>query len=162
LRDFNRNKKPGSALTAFRGSVRKEGCMSMIIGNKGGPRSEINVTPYIDILLVLLIIFMVVTPIDQKDLKVKVPQPPQPPTIESRPGDIVVSVGDHAEIEINRIPVALSALSSKLHEIFSARPNKNMFISASPGLPYGDVVKVIDISKGAGVADIGLICEELH
>jgi biopolymer transport protein TolR len=138
--------------------------MGMVIGNTKGLKSEINITPYIDILLVLLIIFMVVTPISQRDLKVKVPQPPQkiekpdqPP-----PNAIVVSVSERAEIAVNNIPTDISALGTKLREIFSARPNKNMFISASPKLPYGDVVKVIDISKGAGVVDIGLVSEEIH
>jgi biopolymer transport protein TolR len=138
--------------------------MGMVTGNSKGLRSEINITPYIDILLVLLIIFMVVTPISQKDLKVRVPQPPPPIDIAVKtPADaIVVSIGERAEIAVNKMPTDLGDLGSKLREIYSARPDKNMFISASPKLPYGDVVKVIDISKGAGVNDIGLMSEEIH
>ena len=132
-------------------------------GNQKGLKSEINITPYIDILLVLLIIFMVVTPIRQRDLKVRVPEPP-PPIATTTPSSnaIVVTVGDHAEIEINKIPTDFNSLGSKLREIYSARANKDMFISASSRLAFGDVVRVIDISKGAGVAEVGLICEELH
>jgi len=133
----------------------------MAVGGKKGPKADINITPYIDILLVLLIIFMVITPIHQMDLDVKVPQPP-PPDQQNTPPDpsvIVVSVGESAQIAVNQELVDISALGPKLQEIYSARANKNMFISASAKLPYGDVVKVIDIAKGAGVGDIGLILE---
>jgi biopolymer transport protein TolR len=138
--------------------------MSMTIGIKKELRSEINITPYIDILLVLLIIFMVVTPVRQHDLKVKVPQPPQPLKfpVEVRSNAIVVTVGERAQIAINSIPADFNSLDSKLRGIYSARRDKNMFISASSNLPYSDVVKVIDISKGVGVIDIGLICQEMH
>jgi biopolymer transport protein TolR len=138
--------------------------MAMALGSKKGPKSDINITPYIDILLVLLIIFMVITPVRQMDLDVKVPQPP-PPGQENLPPDpsvIVVSVGESANITINQDPVDITALGPKLQEIYSARANKNMFISASAKLPYGDVVKVIDIAKGAGVGDVGLILEEIR
>src|SRR4029453_6490793 len=138
--------------------------MSMAVSGKKGPKADINITPYIDILLVLLIIFMVITPVRQMDLDVKVPQPP-PPGQENAPPDpsvIVVSVGESANITINQDPVDITALGPKLQEIYSARANKNMFISASAKLPYGDVVKVIDIAKGAGVGDVGLILEEIR
>jgi len=136
----------------------------MAVGTKGGPKSDINITPYIDILLVLLIIFMVITPVRQMDLDVKVPQPPPPDqtNLPVDPSVIVISVGDAAQIAVNQEPVDISALGPKLQEIYSARANKNMFISASPKLPYGDVVKVIDIAKGAGVGDIGLIIEAIQ
>ncbi len=137
--------------------------MSMAVGGKGGPKSDINITPYIDILLVLLIIFMVITPVRQMDLDVKVPQTSEgdkPPAPD--PSVIVVSVGESAQIAINQELTDIGSLGSKLQEIYSARANKNMFISASPKLPYGDVVKVIDIAKGAGVGDIGLLTEEIR
>jgi biopolymer transport protein ExbD len=138
--------------------------MSMAVTGKKGPKSDINITPYIDILLVLLIIFMVITPVHQMDLDVKVPQvpPPDAPPLPPDPSVIVVSVGESAQIAINQELVDISALGPKLQEIYSARANKNMFISANPKLPYGDVVKIIDIAKGAGVGDIGLILEEIR
>ena len=139
--------------------------MGMGVSGKKGPKSDINITPYIDILLVLLIIFMVITPVKQMDLDVKVPQ--QNESADNKPAApdpsvIVVSVAENAQIAINQDPTDISALGPKLQEIYSARANKNMFISASPKLPYGDVVKVIDIAKGAGVGDIGLITEEIR
>src|SRR4030042_5867313 len=134
--------------------------MSMAVGSGTGPKSDINITPYIDILLVLLIIFMVITPIRQVDLEVKVPQPaPEDLTAPPSADVIVVSMSETAQLAINQEPVGIGDLGTKLVEIYSARANKNMFISASAKLPYGDVVKIIDIAKGAGVQDIGLLTE---
>jgi len=112
---------------------------------------------------VLLIIFMVITPVRQMDLDVKVPQPaPDDPAQKNvvDPSVIVVSVGESAQIAINQDPTDIGSLGAKLQEIYSARANKNMFISASAKLPYGDVVKIIDIAKGAGVQDVGLLTSE--
>ena len=135
--------------------------MSMAVGRKGA-MADINITPYIDILLVLLIIFMVITPVRQMDLDVKVPQTSGDPSAAPDPNVIVVSIGEAANIAVNQEQTSIGNLGSKLQEIYSARANKNMFISASAKLPYGDVVKVIDIAKGAGVGDIGLLTEEIR
>jgi len=136
----------------------------MQVGTKGGPKSDINITPYIDILLVLLIIFMVITPVRQMDLDVKVPQTSQDtgPNTPIDPNVIVVSVGESAALAINQEPTTIGQLGAKLQEIYSKRANKNMFVSASAKLPYGDVVRIIDIAKGAGVGDIGLITEQIR
>jgi len=136
----------------------------MNVGGRKGAMANINITPYIDILLVLLIIFMVITPIRQMDLDVKVPQTSDNnnPNAAPDPNVIVVSVGEAAQIAVNQEPTTIADLGSKLQDIYSKRANKNMFVSASAKLPYGDVVKVIDIAKGAGVQDIGLLTEEIH
>ena len=136
--------------------------MSMTVGGKKGAMADINITPYIDILLVLLIIFMVITPVRQMDLDVKIPQTSEDASAVPDPNVIVVSISDSAQIAINQEPTNIANLGSKLQEIYSARANKNMFISASGKLPYGDVVKIIDIAKGAGVGDIGLLTEEIR
>jgi biopolymer transport protein TolR len=138
--------------------------MSMAVATKKGPKSDINITPYIDILLVLLIIFMVITPVRQMDLDVKVPQAQEGDQSKAvvDPSIIVVSVSDAMIIAINNDQTDIGSLGTRLQDIYSARANKNMFISASAKLPYGDVVKIIDIAKGAGVGDIGLITEELR
>jgi biopolymer transport protein TolR len=138
--------------------------MSMNVGKKKGALADINITPYIDILLVLLIIFMVITPIRQMDLDVKVPQTSNDNDIKGAidPSVIVVSVGESAQIAINQEPITVADLGPKLQEIYSKRANKNMFVSASAKLPYGDVVRIIDIAKGAGVQDVGLLTEEIH
>jgi biopolymer transport protein TolR len=139
--------------------------MSMNVGSNKGAMANINITPYIDILLVLLIIFMVVVPIRDMDLKVKIPQP-NPDKVQVSADVIVIDVGEFASIEINQKQeyndkkVTITTLGGILRDIYGARANKNMFIRATPKLPYGDVVKIIDIAKGAGVGDIGLITEE--
>ncbi len=124
--------------------------------------SNINITPYIDILLVLLIIFMVITPIKQMDLDIKIPQS-EGQVSASDPNLIVVSIGEFSQITVNSIPTTINELESKLRDIYKQRSNKNMFISASPKLIYGDVVRIIDIAKGAGVlGDIGLMTEKVE
>lgn len=136
--------------------------MAMDLGNKG-LKSNMNITPYIDILLTLLVIFMVIAPVHQMDLPVRVPQPAPPtenPAVSA--SQIVVSVGEADQIAINQQPVSFANLGARLEDIYSARANKDMFISASPDLPYGDVVHVIDIAKGAGVEDIGLMTKQIH
>jgi biopolymer transport protein TolR len=137
--------------------------MAMKAGGGKGTMADINITPYIDILLVLLIIFMVITPVRQMDLDVKVPQTSQDDMDGAiDPSVIVVSIGESARIAINNEETSIGNLGPKLQEIYSKRSNKNMFVSASAKLPYGDVVKIIDIAKGAGVGDIGLLTEEIR
>jgi biopolymer transport protein TolR len=136
--------------------------MSMNVGGGKNAMADINITPYIDILLVLLIIFMVITPVSQLDLDVKVPQKNENPDAAAAPNVIVVSLGESGTVAINNEPISLVNLGKELQKIYSERSNKNMFVSASAKVIYGDVVKIIDIAKGAGVGDIGLITEEIR
>ncbi len=134
--------------------------MAIAVGTGKGPKSDINITPYIDILLVLLIIFMVIQPRKKHDLDVRVPQPPPPDAQKIvDPTTIVVSLNADRTLLINQEPVSIDVLGARLFEIYSARANKNMFIKGDPQLLYGEVVKIIDIAKGAGVGDIGLIAD---
>ena len=132
-------------------------------GAAGGASSDINITPYIDILLVLLIIFMVIQPTMQYDLEARVPQkaPDEiPDNIIVKTDAIVVSIDATGALRINQDPVTSDLLGERLFDIYSARANKNMFIQGDINLPYGDVVQVIDIAKGAGVGDVGLMTPE--
>ncbi len=134
--------------------------MAMVVGTRG-LKSEINVTPYVDILLVLLIIFMVIQPHTQYDLEARVPdKPPEdiPEDVIIQSDAIVVSIAG-GSLTINQDPVLLSQLGPRLFDIYSARANKNLFIQGDKGLPFGDVVNIIDIAKGAGVGDVGLLTE---
>jgi len=134
----------------------------MIASNKKGYKSDINITPYIDILLVMLIIFMVATPIRKHDLPVRVPQPApadQPKVL--RPDTIILEIAGDRTITINKQPVPLDGLESKLVAIYRARANKHMFLKGNSDLPYGEVFNVMDIAKRAGVLDIALLAGSL-
>ena len=136
--------------------------MSMAVGSGGGPKKDPNITPYIDILLVLLIIFMVITPFTPKGIDVRVPEK-LPDDIDKqiavRFQGIVVSLNADGSMFINREPVTFETLSQRLIAIYSARADKAIFIKGDKRLIYGDVVKAIDIAKGAGVEEIGLMME---
>ena len=133
-------------------------------GKKGGPLTDMNLTPLIDVLLVLLIIFMVITPLTPKGLEALVPQPNPPDENEPPPEDdrtVVVSVTADGAIMINRDPSSWETLENQLFEVFKTRAERVMFVRGAPSLDYGDVARVIDIGKGAGVDKIGLITEDL-
>ena len=138
--------------------------MGMAVGTGSGPKSDINITPYIDILLVLLIIFMVITPTKQLDLEVKVPQeaPKTDKPLPPPPGLIVVSMSDTAQLAINQEPISISDLGVKLRRSTAPGRTRICLSARVPSFPYGDVVKIIDIAKGAGVLDVGLLTEEIR
>jgi len=131
--------------------------MAMNLGKKG-VKSDINITPYIDILLVLLIIFMVAAPLKKHEQEVKVPKPaPQVQQQDAKPDIIIIDVDLDRTIRINQKPVAMEQLHYTLQEIFRRRANKNLFIRGDGDLSYGDVFKVLDIAKNSGVGDIALL-----
>ena len=141
--------------------------MGMGGGNTGGAMSEINVTPMIDVLLVLLIIFMVIVPVTPKGLNTLIPQPPKDKT-QDQPNDrtIVVQVLGNGKGEpsykINEDDFAKSAIEPKLAEIFATRQEKVMFVKADGALDFGKVAEVIDMGHQADVDNIGLITPRIE
>jgi biopolymer transport protein TolR len=141
--------------------------MSMTTGDGGGYSSDINVTPMIDILLVLLIIFMVIVPVVPKGLDALVPQPPKDPTKQPPPTDrtIVVQViynrGAAPTYKINETEVQKRDLLPKLTEIYANRAERVMFVRGDDDVNFTYVAEVIDIGRAANVDHIGLMTPKI-
>lgn len=140
--------------------------MAMAVGGPNtGPTAEINMTPMIDILLVLIIIFMVITPIIPKGLDTLVPQPNPNPTQSQQPINdrtIVIQIDAEKRLKINQDDVTEFTLGSRLEDIFKARAERVAFVKGDPNLEFREVAKVIDIAKGAQIDKIGLITKAVE
>lgn len=138
--------------------------MAMSMGDSGGRMSEMNVTPMIDILLVLLIIFMVIVPVTQKGLETLVPQPAKTAVVE--PGAIVVQVFGHSggapTYRINDVDVTHAELLPKLTEVFANRAERVMFVKGGDQVEFASIADVIDIGRAANVDHIGLMTAKIQ
>ncbi len=129
-------------------------------GSKGGSMSEINMTPMIDVLLVLLIIFMVVQQGLQRGLSVQVPPPKEKEEIAQKPPDdqqIVLEVEPGPKYFVNRTEVPAENLENFLRETFATRARKVIFVKGAADLAYGEVVRAVDASRAADITLVGLV-----
>jgi biopolymer transport protein ExbD len=129
-------------------------------GPAGGVVSDINVTPMIDVLLVLLIIFMITQPLSRMALDVQVPPPETPTTTKAPPSQIVLELTKDGGYQINGQPVPKDQLDAQIHAIYDARPAKLLFIKAADNRIYQDVIEAMDVARGAGVQIIGFTPKE--
>ena len=132
----------------------------MEAGNQKGLRAEINVTPLVDVVLVLLIIFMVLTPSMLKHLTANVPKKTDEPA-QAVPSDssIVVAYSAARELTVNNEPVAPEALADKLIERLRGARQKVVFFKAEDDVPYGDIVHFMDIARGVGAQTLAVVTE---
>jgi biopolymer transport protein TolR len=131
--------------------------MAMSAGSGGGGlTNEPNVTPMIDVLLVLLIIFMLVVPMARKAIDVQLPDPNPVMTAQPSTDQIVMEVCKNGTYSINKQPVPKETLTAKLHEIYDPRPDKIIFVKGCPEAKYQEVIVAMDAARGAGVKVIGV------
>ncbi len=138
--------------------------MAMSVGGTKGVVSEPNVVPLIDVLLVLIIIFMVITPRVPNGLKTLVPQPAPPNQKQQQPDSrtIVVQVLANGQVKINQDDVSWNDLESRLSTIFAARAQKIAFVKGDDSVEFAQVAHAIDLMRGAGIDHVGLITAKIE
>jgi biopolymer transport protein TolR len=139
--------------------------MGMSVGGPGGgPKADINMTPMIDVLLVLIIIFMVITPLTPKGLEAIVPQPPPPnqKPNESDQRTVVISINADHSMTVNQEAVSEQQLGPRLSDIFKTRAERVVFVKGDPSLDFMYVAKAIDIAHGAQIDKVGLMTAKVE